>query len=157
MRKFESPLDRSLREAREQGKFDDLPQHGKPIKVKINPLTGDIAEQLLEDADCDPPWLEAQREIDYLIGEARHNYQRAMRMVQQQRSALAAAPPTARTRQLQRVLEREQNVRAQFIAAVTEINKKIFDYNLIAPNIQIHRLKLDFTKELETLDAALTA
>ncbi len=157
MRKFESPLDRTLREAREQGKFDDLPQHGKPIKVKINPLTGDIAEQLLEDADCDPPWLEAQREIDYMIGEARHNYQRSMRIVEQQKAAVAQASAAERIRSLQSILDREQTIRNKFVDAITEINKKIFDYNLIAPDLQIHRLKLDFSTELTTLDAERAA
>ncbi len=153
MRKFESPLDRSLREARERGDFDDLPQHGKPIKVKVNPLTGDIAQQLLDDAECDPPWLEAQRELDYLLGEARQIFLRSLRSINQQRAALATAEPTLRAERQININQRAERAHNRFAEAIAAINKKIFDYNLIAPDLQIQRLKIDLDTEIQTLTA----
>ena len=65
MRKWETAVDRAIREAQGRGAFDRLPGHGKPLDLTENPYAGDwaVAFKVLDNAGIAPLWMELNREI----------------------------------------------------------------------------------------------
>ena len=59
-------VDRAIEEAKAEGEFDDLPGHGKPLRVESNPFAPelDLAHSILKNADMAPPWIELNRAIE---------------------------------------------------------------------------------------------
>ena len=86
---WESVTERLIREAQERGDFDDLPGHGKPIRIDDDPYAGEmaLAWHVLRNAGAAPPWIEADKEVRRL----RDNLTRRLR-------AASAAPRAAHPR-----------------------------------------------------------
>ena len=66
LQRWESVVDRAIREAQRRGDFDDLPGHGKPLALEEdNPFAGDRAMgfRVLKNAGMKPPWMELEAEI----------------------------------------------------------------------------------------------
>src|SRR6188472_2350753 len=63
-RTWESLVERQIREAMAEGKFDELPHHGKPLPRADNPYAGDqaLAFSILHNNGAAPPWIEADKE-----------------------------------------------------------------------------------------------
>jgi hypothetical protein len=68
---WESLIDRQIREAIEEGQFDDLPHQGQPLPNDHNPLAGDweLAFHMLRNAGIAPPWIEADKEVRALLDQ----------------------------------------------------------------------------------------
>ncbi|MCS7215156.1 MAG: DUF1992 domain-containing protein [Thermodesulfovibrio sp.] len=63
---FEKIAEEKIREAMEQGLFDDLPNKGKPLKLEdlsFVPEDLRIAYKILKNAGCIPPEMEIRKEI----------------------------------------------------------------------------------------------
>jgi hypothetical protein len=65
IRSWDSWIDEAIQEAQERGEFDNLPDHGKPIKVEETPFAPDMNAALttLKNAGYAPTWMELDREI----------------------------------------------------------------------------------------------
>ncbi len=127
-------IDRQIREAMEEGKFDDLPYHGQRIPLEDDSAAGDWAQafRMLRNARMAPPWIEADKEA------------------RRQRAALDAILERARgTGALGRGWRRRQV--AQLVEAA---NRAIEVLNADAPTARQHRQALDLATELRKLDAA---
>jgi hypothetical protein len=63
---FEKIAEQKIREAMENGEFDDLPGKGKPLELEEDrhlPVDIRLAHKILKNADCLPPELEIRKEI----------------------------------------------------------------------------------------------
>jgi hypothetical protein len=63
---FEKIAEKKIREAMENGEFDDLPGKGKPLQLEDDRhIAQDIrlAHKILKNANCLPPELELRKEI----------------------------------------------------------------------------------------------
>ncbi|ACI21001.1 conserved hypothetical protein [Thermodesulfovibrio yellowstonii DSM 11347] len=63
---FEKIAEEKIREAMEQGLFDDLPNKGKPLKfedMSFVPEDLRLAYKILKNAGCIPPEMEIRKEI----------------------------------------------------------------------------------------------
>ncbi|MFZ2445216.1 MAG: DnaJ family domain-containing protein [Syntrophobacteraceae bacterium] len=63
---FDKIADQKIREAMQQGEFDDLPGKGKPLRLEDDshiPQDIRLAHKILKNADCLPPELELRKEI----------------------------------------------------------------------------------------------
>lgn len=62
---WESLTERLIREAQEQGRFDDLPGHGRPLELEDDTFAGEmaVAHHILRNAGVAPPWIEVDKEI----------------------------------------------------------------------------------------------
>lgn len=63
---YEKIVEQRIKEAMEQGEFDDLPGKGKPIPLEDDSLVPEdlrLAYKLLKNADCLPPELLEKKEI----------------------------------------------------------------------------------------------
>ena len=63
---FDKIAEKKIREAIDNGEFDDLPGKGKPLKLEDDrhlPQDIRLAHKILKNADCLPPELEIRKEI----------------------------------------------------------------------------------------------
>ena len=127
---WESLTERLIREAQDEGAFDDLPGHGQPLRLVDDMAAGEMATayHLLHNAGAVPPWIAADKEVRELetriaallnhAGSARPISRRRMEgeleaLADQHAAAvlrLEALAPTARQqrRRLDRTRLREQ-------------------------------------------------
>jgi len=120
---WESLVERKIREAQEQGLFDQLPGAGQPLAIESNPFAGEwaLAYKLLKDAGFAPPWIELQGEIEREAAAAADEVVAARR---------AGAPD--RERAWQRYAQR-----------LSRLNHEIERFNALVPFVWLQKLPLD--------------
>src|SRR3954471_18676493 len=80
MNRWESLIDQKIRQAIEQGEFDNLSGHGQPIDLSENPFEDPdwrTAHRLLRNAGFAPSWIEERKDIDNELAVARSELERA--------------------------------------------------------------------------------
>lgn len=86
---FNKIAEKKIREAMDNGEFDDLPGKGKPVQLEDDrhiPVDIRLAHKILKNADCLPPELELRKEIftveELLAGEkdAKAKYRQIKRL-----------------------------------------------------------------------------
>jgi len=132
----ESLLDRQIREAQEQGKFDHLPFRGERIPLEDDSAAGDwaLANHILKNANMVPPWIATDREVRDLLARRDAILERAPR------SAGSAIACERDRRELGRVVE--------------AANRAIAILNGEAPTDRQHRRPLVLDAELAALARA---
>jgi len=140
MNRLESLAEKRLREAIENGEFDDLPGKGEPIDLKENPFEDPdlrVVHRLLRNAGFAPAWIEERKDIDAEFEASQTRLSRAWALF----GSGAKAPSDA---------EWERSVR-EFREKVAELNQRIRIYNLKAPAAVFHRKHIDPGKIIETI------
>ncbi len=134
---WETLIDRQIREAIGEGRFDNLPHQGEPLPNDENPYAGEwgLAFHMLKNYGVAPPWIEADKEARGLFAEREAIFARA----------LADAPPTSSARRRDRAALEELVVRIN--AAVARVNAE-------APTDRQHRRPLILADELARFDEA---
>jgi hypothetical protein len=130
-------IDRQIREAVEEGRFDSLPHQGAPLPNDENPHAADwgLAFHVLKNAGFAPPWIEADKEVRALLARRDAILARA-----------AAGPPPSESAQ-----RRDHRALAQLVA---EVNASITTVNAEAPTTRQHRRPLALAEELDRYDEA---
>jgi hypothetical protein len=133
----EKLIDRQIREAVSQGKFDDLPHQGERLPLEDDAGAGDwaLAYTMLKGASFAPPWIETDKEVRALLARRDAVLERAHR-----------SSDIGRRRD-------ERELREVVEAA----NRAIFRLNHEAPTAGQHRRLLDLEVELAALAAAHAA
>lgn len=148
-REFRSVVDRLIDEAQQEGKFDNLPGSGKPLRLNKNPYAEEqaLAFELLQNNNYTLPWIAKRNEILAKIDAFRAGLQQAWRRHQRR---LSATPP-----QTERALLRDEwaQMVAKHAAAVKKLNKEIADLNLTVPAERLELLKLNLERELRRVGA----
>ncbi|MFN2532036.1 MAG: DUF1992 domain-containing protein [Pyrinomonadaceae bacterium] len=129
MEKWETLIDRMIRESMERGEFDDLAGKGEPIELAENPFEDPdlrMVHRLLRNAGFGPAWLEERKDIDAQFLLAKNTLVRAGEIYGR----------WAGTAQWQRAMK-------EFCETIAELNKRIKLYNLKAPNVAFHRKVID--------------
>jgi DnaJ family protein C protein 28 len=140
MNRLESMAEKKLREAIENGEFDDLPGKGEPIDLKENPFEDPdlrVVHRLLRNAGFAPAWIEERKDIDAAFEAVRTTLARAWALF-----GKGGKSPSD--------LEWERCVR-EFREKVTELNQRIRIYNLKAPAAVFHRRHIDADKIIEKI------
>jgi DnaJ homolog subfamily C member 28 len=128
---WESLVDRQIREAMEEGQFDNLPHQGAPLPIDENPYAGEwaLAFHMLKNAGVAPPWVEAGKELNDLLQKREALFERAsMKTARRDRAALEEL--------------------------VIQINMAVARMNAQAPSSAAHRPSLVLPDELARYDAA---
>jgi DnaJ-like protein len=133
----ETLIDRQIREAIDDGRFDDLPFQGERIPLEDDSLAGEwaLAFHMLKNANVAPPWIEADKDVRRLLERRESILARAL-----------DASPIARSR-YRRDLEQ----------CVVAINAAIARVNAEAPTDRQHRRPLRLADELARFDAVAGA
>ena len=130
---WESIVERQIREAMDEGRFDELPYHGEPLPFDDDSAAGEraLGFRVLRNAGVAPPWIEADKEVRALLADRDALLTRAV-----------GAGESARPR-LRRELE----------GIVVAANRAIERLNSEAPTERQHRRRLDLGEELGRLEA----
>lgn len=130
----ETLVERQIREAMEDGRFDALPHQGQRLPLEDDSLAGDraMAHRLLKNAGVAPGWIEADKAARALLDERDR--------------LLARAPllsPLGRSR-----------ARTEFTRLVEATNRAIMRVNIEAPTERQQRRLLDPDVELARFERA---
>jgi DnaJ homolog subfamily C member 28 len=135
-----------LRKAIEEGKFDDLPGKGKPLRLEdFNPYADpewELAYHMLKENGYSLPWIENRQNIEKDIGKARKELQRAWKW---RIIYLSCEVPD------EKASEEWNDACAAFKEKIPSINKRIRDYNLQVPNVRFQRTVLNFETEINKI------
>ena len=134
---WETLIERQIREAIDEGQFDNLPHRGEPLPNDNNPYAGDseLAFHILKNAGVAPPWIEADREVRELLER---------RTAILARAAAGPAPSELARRRGHAALEE----------LVARINAAVARVNAQAPTDRQHRRPLVLTDEIARYDEA---
>lgn len=133
----EALIDRQIREAMEDGAFDELPFQGERIPLEDDSAAGEwaLAHRMLRNAGVAPPWIETDKEIRELLAW---------------RDAILVRAPNSSA------LSRPRD-RAELARLVEAANRAIVRLNSEAPTERQHRRLLDPDRELEALERVYEA
>jgi len=139
-------IEEQIRRAMQEGKFNDLPGKGKPLKLEDDPHADPewkMAFRVLKEAGFSLPWIESLKEIEADVEAARAALHQAW---QWRRQTEAEGQPGEFVR-----LEWERAVQ-RFQERVAVINKRIRDVNLQVPNARFQRPLLDLAREVRRVE-----
>lgn len=133
-RNWKSLVDQMLDEARQEGKFNNLPGEGEPLKLDDDPNTPHemkLANKILKENDLAPEWMMLGKEVDALRERLLENMRRGARAYQ---GALAdadrsSAPYDNRQRAEATWLRAQEAWRL----AAAKLNGELLRYNLKVP------------------------
>ena len=140
MDKWESLVDKLIRESMERGEFEGLSGEGEPIDLSENPFEAPelrTAHRLLRNAGFAPAWIEERKDIEATFTRARTILERARELY---------------SREVPNGAQWQRAVR-EFRETVAELNQRIRIYNLKAPAAGFQRKVFDadgLIRELET-------
>jgi len=135
MNRRESLTEKVIREAIENGEFDNLPGKGEPIDLRENPFEDPdlrMVHRLLRDAGFAPAWIEERKSIDKELESARVKLSRAWQL-------FGAGGKLESAAEWSRSLH-------EFREKVAELNQRVGVYNLKAPGVVFHRSRIDAEK-----------
>jgi DnaJ homologue, subfamily C, member 28, conserved domain len=115
MDEWQSIAERKIREAMEEGAFDNLTGKGRPLDLEENPYEDPsqrMGHRLLRNNGFAPAWIEEARDIQQAIEQT----------IDLARRDLAHAPAGS----------------TAFQARIDEINRRILAHNLKTPSTQFH-------------------
>ena len=127
--------------------INTLPGKGKPLNLNRNPYADEadeLANSLLKNAGFTLPWIEDSRKIDAELAAARAKLVRARDEYHEMRDAQICAGQ-------QWVEGSWQAALREFRQAVENINRQIRDFNLKAPNVNVHKFVIRVDEELARL------
>jgi DnaJ family protein C protein 28 len=137
---WESLIDQKIREAMEQGEFDDLAGKGEPVDLSVNPFEDPemrTAHRMLRNAGFAPSWIEERKDIDSEFENARNQLPRVRTVLQ---NALGT--------------ENERGARIRWEEALTafrekagDLNRRITAWNLKVPAAGFQRRLIDVERE----------
>ena len=138
MDKWESLVDRLIRESMERGEFDSLSGTGEPIDLTENPFEDPdlrTANRLLRNAGFAPAWIEERKDIEATL--------------QQSEAVLRRARTLYRSDSAQ-----GQRAVTEFREITAELNRRIRLYNLKTPVVTLQRKAIDVDDIIHSLEQA---
>ena len=130
----ETMVERQIREAMDDGRFDGLPHQGERLPLADDSMSGDraMAHRLMKNAGVAPAWIEADKQARALIDERDRLLRRA-----------SALTPFGRTR-----------ARDELRRVVDAANRAILRVNIEAPTNRQQRRSLDVEVEMARFERA---
>ena len=130
----ETLIERQIREAMDEGAFENLPHQGSPLPLEDDTAAGDwaLAHRMLRNAGAAPPWIESDKAVRALLDERDRLIARAPRQTE-----------SGRVR-----------ARAELARIVDAANRAIARVNAEAPTYRQHRRALDPAAELDSFERA---
>lgn len=141
-----SNIEEHIRQAMQEGKFDNLSKKGKKLDLDDNPLADPewrLAHHMLQSSGFTLPWIETRQQIEIEVTAARA----AGRLAWEWRTeALSGNQFSAAF-----VAVEWDRAESNFRDAIEKINRKIRTYNLEAPSEKVHLMILNADWELSRL------
>jgi DnaJ family protein C protein 28 len=150
---WKSLVDQLLDEARQEGKFDNLPGQGEPLKLDDDPNTPHemkLAHKILKENDLAPEWVMLGKEVDALRERLLENMRRGWKAYQ---GALADADRSTRPYdERQRAEATWRRAQEAYRLAAAKLNGELLRYNLKVPPGVPQKTLFNVERELAQLD-----
>ena len=142
-RRFYDYIDEQIREAQEQGKFENLQGFGKPLNLDDNPYLGDkgLSYNLLKSNGYAPPEIELANEISKEL----ERVETGLVKLRHQGEALRARRVTPFPSEKRAFNVAVEKAAAEYEEKLRDLNRKILTLNLSAPSA-MHRPLLEVEK-----------
>ncbi len=134
-------IEEQIQRAMAEGKFDDLPGKGRPLRLDENPYADpewQLAYHMLKENGFSLPWIELRQELESELAAARQALAQAWEW--RQSAAADTSAQAAYRDALQKFSER-----------IARLNQRISDYNLQAPLAQFQMRRLDPDREIKNI------
>ncbi len=154
---FDRVIEKLIRQAQEEGKFNNLIGAGKPLRLDENPFedpTWALANQMLKNQGFRPEWLEADLALREEYGQACQALARARDWRAAELARLGQRADAQAVAQQRLVAHEWSLAQDRFRRRLNEINQALFTLNLKVPHTRFQRLKLDVEAELNKVLAA---
>ena len=136
-------IEDQIRQAIEEGKFDDLPGAGKPLPLQENPHENPewrAAYRILRSSGFTLPWIESRKEIEVQYAAAHRSLSRTWEW---RTEALDAGRLHAEVNEVWMQAARD------FQEQIASVNEKIKSYNIEAPSTAFHLPPFDAQIEID--------
>lgn len=136
-------IEEIIRQAIEEGEFDDLPGKGKPLQIEQNPHQDPdwrAAHHILKSSEFTLPWIESLREIETNLQQARDRLSRAWSWRQDQHDHKF---------QTEFVESEWMKASENFQERIASINNQIRAYNLEVPDDRFQLPLVNVDQEIE--------
>jgi DnaJ family protein C protein 28 len=152
-RDWESWIDQQIREAQEQGKFENLQGWGKPLNLAPNPYAKDqeLAFKILKDSGHAPDWIELDKALRLKLARARAVLARRWEGCEMRLRQLADRSDRWSEAERRRVQETWERAVSAFELELAAINREIAELNLKVPSYRFQRSHVDAGREVERL------
>jgi hypothetical protein len=138
-------VNKIIKKAIEDGKFDDLAGKGEPLELKKNPYVKDgwnLAFDMLSSQGLSLPWIDKRNMIEDSYIKAHEIMSRTRKWYLQK----------TEEKEDQKIVEDEWGkAKSKFIETVKELNLLIDSYNLEIPNDHFYRKRIDHEYELSNI------
>jgi len=134
-------IEEIIRQAMQEGKFDNLPGKGKPLHLEDNPHQDPewrVAHHMLKSAGYSLPWIDLLGEINDNLQNARHSLALAWRWQISENNAPNNLPDW-------------QGALNLFEQRIQKINQQIRTYNLAVPNTRFQITLINSQKEIDRI------
>ena len=144
MTRWESLIDQKIREAMEQGEFDNLAGAGQPIDLSENPYEDPewrTAHRMSRNAGFAPAWIEERKDIDAELEAARISLARNWKILMNARD----------TQHHHSAQARWDTAVESFRIRVVELNRRINAWKLKAAATGFQRNRIDVNREIDRI------
>lgn len=147
---FDRIIEKIIREAQANGKFDNLGGQGQPLKLDHENEASEewAANHLLKNQNLRPAWLEEDVSIREELERARTKLRRTHQWRAAEAQQLSSRSDEKALRQRAWVEEEWGRVLAEFRDAVAQLNQRIRLLNLKVPSDQLQRVVVDIEAEI---------
>lgn len=130
-------IEDKIKQAQDEGVFDDLPGQGKPLRLDDNSSEDWLGHHMLHEAGLLPDWLQLRKEIHYArpkVVQALRDYRTHGQMG---RTPVSSSIPTT------------AEIEDRYLALARAINRKIDEHNRLCPSMTLELPR--FVDDRETL------
>lgn len=150
---FDRIVEKRLRDAQAEGKFDNLSGRGRPLKLDQEDETSEewAANHLLKNQELRPDWLAEDLAIRAEVEQARRALQRSHRWRNERLAALGRGDDADVIREREWVEVEWLRARREFRETLEQLNQRIRTLNLKVPLERFQRRLLEPEAELKQL------
>ena len=144
-------IEQKIREAQEEGKFDNLSGKGRPLNLDENPFEDPawrMANDLLKEQGFRPSWLEDDVALREKLAQTRTALARTRDWRAEQLAALGARDDPEAIRRRAWIASEWDRAVERFRESLAQINTGIANLNLKVPHERFQRMKLVVEDEL---------
>lgn len=182
---WESYVEDAITKAQQEGEFDNLPGHGKPLKIETNPLAPelDFAFSRLKNAGYLPTWMELDQQVKAAQEQLQRFLEDSVTYLQRHAAEIRAgraadAPKVVRRSWWQRLMHGSADLapvtdgpatladlrdirarmRTQYLARSAELDTKIGEFNdsLSRDLWHLERMRLTQDRAARRFDEAMS-
>lgn len=154
--RFDYLVEKLIKDARSQGKFDNLANQGQPIKIEEeNPYLDEewrIAYKIMENAGLPPAWVELDKEVEQDFAHVRRDREEHRRWLLRRLDEIKWGSTQHFARDLRRLHQHHQSFLTNHTRRLEELNNKIDRFNYICPVNNLLKIKIQIPEVIREFD-----